>query len=283
MAVEAGIVIVSSSAHRRQFLRDVLAAADYATLEAVTRSEAIRLFSKHELSVIISDSQLSDGDWTDFVSGTADMVQPPRVIVIAPAATSSFWAEVLNLGGYDILQAPLNAEEIRRVVEGAIRTWNPTRAPVLQKAMVAAAGIGNALAKVDRSIHSKPVKKTGRTGAILVIDDDARIRNMLEIMLRGAGYDVLSAEDGPQGIEVFREHANELSLVLLDCELPGMNGDAVFDYLAAIRADVKVVVSSGRSLPDLMRLFTGRGVAEFLPKPFTSEKLNDTIRSALAA
>lgn len=118
---------------------------------------------------------------------------------------------------------------------------------------------------------------------ILVIDDDPTVRRMLEVTLRGCGYGVQLAEDGPHGIELFSREREHISLVLLDCEMPGMNGDQVFDRLRAIDPEVKVVVSSGRALREITQMFTGRAVAKFLPKPFTPRKLDETIRSVLAA
>ena len=118
--------------------------------------------------------------------------------------------------------------------------------------------------------------------AILVIDDDDGIRSLLQGILQADGYDVLLAEDGPRAIEVFRNHGR-VALLVLDWKMPGMNGDEVFDAVSAIRPDVKVIVSSGHSFQEIVRVFAGRKVARFLPKPFTSQTLTDTIRSVLAS
>jgi DNA-binding NtrC family response regulator len=133
-------------------------------------------------------------------------------------------------------------------------------------------------------VARRPESRGQTAGAtILVIDDDAVVRNLLGSVLHGQGYEVLLAENGERGVEIFEQCAKRISLVLLDCEMPGMNGDQVFDRLAAMRPDVKVIVSSGKSVADLIALFTGRKVAEFLSKPFTPRTLSETVRAALTA
>jgi DNA-binding NtrC family response regulator len=66
--------------------------------------------------VVICESSLPDGDWKDLLDKT------PRLIVTSPAANEALWAEVLNLGGYDVLAQPFDEQEVRRVVSSAGRS-----------------------------------------------------------------------------------------------------------------------------------------------------------------
>jgi hypothetical protein len=59
---------------------------------------------------VICERSLPDGEWKDLLGKT------PRLIVTSYAADESLWAEVLNLGGYDVLAQPFDEQEVRRVV-----------------------------------------------------------------------------------------------------------------------------------------------------------------------
>ena len=124
--------------------------------------------------------------------------------------------------------------------------------------------------------------KTQRSLTILIVEDDALLRKLLATVLAKDGYRVLLAGDGRDAIGLFRQEP-EVSLVLLDWTMPGMNGDRVYDELLCIRDGVPVIVMSGSPQGDVLQAFDGRPVSSFIQKPFLSRVLCDTIRTALAA
>jgi DNA-binding NtrC family response regulator len=67
--------------------------------------------------VVLCDQDLPDGSWRDIVGIAETLYSPPPVIVSSRAADERLWAEVLNLGGFDLLAAPLDPVEVRRAVE----------------------------------------------------------------------------------------------------------------------------------------------------------------------
>ena len=128
-----------------------------------------------------------------------------------------------------------------------------------------------------REVHS--VLSAGST--VLVVDDEEDIREVVQAVLESRGLRVLTAEDGPAGIERFRQHADEIDVVLLDMTMPGMSGAAVFQEILAIRPDARVILSSGYSEQEaLERLDVGR-IAGFVHKPYTAQMLVDTIGASL--
>jgi DNA-binding response OmpR family regulator len=66
--------------------------------------------------VILCDSDLPDGNWKDVLEMAASLHDPPPVIVTSRLADEYLWAEVLNLGGYDVLSKPLDARELERTL-----------------------------------------------------------------------------------------------------------------------------------------------------------------------
>ncbi len=116
---------------------------------------------------------------------------------------------------------------------------------------------------------------------ILVIDDEEDIREVVQAVLESRGLRVLTAEDGQRGIEVFREHAARINAVLLDLNMPGMSGVAVFRALLELRPDVKVILSTGFSEQEAARQFANAPLAGFVHKPYTATALVEKIGAAL--
>ncbi len=73
-------------------------------------------FEKSTVPVVLCDRRLPDGDWRDALAHLESFPKPPALIVTARAADEFLWAEVLNLGGYDLLAKPFDREEVTRVV-----------------------------------------------------------------------------------------------------------------------------------------------------------------------
>lgn len=135
----AAILLVSPSGDDRAMLRRVLLRSGRRTCEARNYREALAALCRDRMSVIICERHLPDGDWKDVLGLIAPLADPPCLIVTDADAEDGFWAEVLNLGGYDVLMQPLSNEEVTRVVELACEQWEreyeatAARKPVLQE------------------------------------------------------------------------------------------------------------------------------------------------------
>ncbi len=126
---------------------------------------------------------------------------------------------------------------------------------------------------------SGPLAPKGAT--ILIVDDEAIVRNSLKRALTRFGYRVLEAGDGPSALAAMQTADPPVDLVILDLVLPG-GGAGIFELLKAIRPEVRVLISSGYS-PDAD---AARGLAErvqgFLPKPYELSQLRTAVAQALA-
>jgi DNA-binding NtrC family response regulator len=100
-------------------------------------------------------------------------------------------------------------------------------------------------------------------------------------MLEKCGLEVLTACDGREGVETFRNHSDEIRLVLLDMTMPHMGGEEAFEEIKRIRADARVVLSSGYNEQDAIGRFAGKGLAGFIQKPYPVGDLLDKVREAL--
>ena len=120
------------------------------------------------------------------------------------------------------------------------------------------------------------------SGTILVIDDEELVRQIVRSALTRYGYTVLTAENGPQGIKVLREHAATVSVVLLDMTMPLMSGEETLQQLRAICPGVPVILCSGYHEVEFEQRFAGQGLAGFIQKPFTAVYLAERVKMALS-
>ena len=104
-------------------------------------------------------------------------------------------------------------------------------------------------------------------GTVLVVDDEEAIRKLSRRMIERIGFSVLTAADAHEAIRVFRERQKEIVCVLLDLNMPQIDGEATFRELQRICPEVRVVLSSGYSEEDAVRKFAGLGLAGFIQKP----------------
>jgi signal transduction histidine kinase len=120
------------------------------------------------------------------------------------------------------------------------------------------------------------------SGLILVVDDEPAVRGAARHTLERYGYTVLEAENGREAVQIFEQHADRISLVLLDVTMPVMSGDEAYHELRRIRPDAKVIISSGYDELDATRRFAGKGAVRFIKKPYTAAKLAEKVKTVLA-
>lgn len=118
-------------------------------------------------------------------------------------------------------------------------------------------------------------------GTILVVDDEPAVRLLTTAILTRQGFTVVTAADGREGVEMFRAHAGELACVLLDMTMPKMDGNEAFGAIRRLSPDARVILSSGYSEQEALKVFTGKGLAGFIQKPYRAADLIDTIQRAL--
>jgi signal transduction histidine kinase/CheY-like chemotaxis protein len=118
-------------------------------------------------------------------------------------------------------------------------------------------------------------------GTALVADDEAGVRSLAAILLRGLGFRTLQAADGAEALEQARREGPGLRLVLLDLSMPRLDGEQALPELRRLLPEATVILMSGYSEREVSERFVGRGVAAFLQKPFTRDDLVRKVREAL--
>jgi CheY-like chemotaxis protein len=118
-------------------------------------------------------------------------------------------------------------------------------------------------------------------GTILMVDDEESVRRLGRQLLERAGYEVLSASDGREAVELFHRNAERIRAVVLDMMMPVMNGDEAFRALKDLAPGLPVILSSGFNEQEAMGSFNGRGPAGFIQKPYRSAELEAILHRVL--
>jgi two-component system, cell cycle sensor histidine kinase and response regulator CckA len=116
---------------------------------------------------------------------------------------------------------------------------------------------------------------------VLVIDDEASVRNVTERILQALGFQPVTARDGSQGLDVVRQQGDSLVAVLMDLTMPNMDGETAFREIRLLHPALPIVLMSGYNEGDAIVHFAGKGLAGFLQKPFTIDDLRQRLRAVL--
>jgi CheY-like chemotaxis protein len=114
---------------------------------------------------------------------------------------------------------------------------------------------------------------------ILVIDDDARDRELVTAVLEERGYEVISAENGGTGLMLC--HLGDPDAVVLDLHMPGIDGRSVLQQLRTLHPSLPVVVFSGHRAEDVEEEMLHQGATAFIQKAFSLHQLGLALQEVL--
>lgn len=119
-------------------------------------------------------------------------------------------------------------------------------------------------------------------GRILVVDDEADIRQSVRLILTKAGYDVIEAEDGEEGVKQAKSGDNPLMLnaIICDLQMPNLGGMEAIPFFRAQFPSCPVIVLSGTGTVENVSILFKQGVIEFLSKPVEPELLLAAVKKA---
>ena len=127
----------------------------------------------------------------------------------------------------------------------------------------------------------KEIIPMGNGELILVVDDEVSLREIAHQILESYGYRVTEAADGTEALAQFVEKRSEIRAVITDMTMPYMDGAATIRALRKIDPRIPIIATSGLMVAEYSKEARGIGVQAFLAKPFTAEKLLQTLRQTL--
>ncbi len=117
------VLAVSPNRNDLRTLRNIFGHTRWRLHEAGDREQAEGFFASNRVGVLICDSELPDGRWTNLLESIPRSGGSPLLVVCAEDAEKSLWAEALNLGAYDVLSKPFDKVEVIRIVSLAWLQW----------------------------------------------------------------------------------------------------------------------------------------------------------------
>jgi two-component system OmpR family response regulator len=114
---------------------------------------------------------------------------------------------------------------------------------------------------------------------VLVIDDEQGIRALLDTLLRRKGYDVIVAESGEKGLELFRRERPDV--LVLDLKMPRMDGLTVLRQVRSLDPIIPVIILTGAGTAETEQRVRALGVTEYVEKEFSLHLLGDALKRLL--
>ena len=128
---------------------------------------------------------------------------------------------------------------------------------------------------------AEAITETARgEGLVLVVDDEVALRSMIQHILEELGYTVITAEHGAQALELFDHVPDEVQLVLLDLNMPVLDGAETARAMRDRKPDIPILVMSGIADGDALQRFESMRISGFIPKPFAPDQLAQAIAIA---
>ena len=121
------------------------------------------------------------------------------------------------------------------------------------------------------------------TGTVLLVEDESAVRKLATKILARAGYRVLAAADGVEAVDLFKRHAQNVDVLVIDAVMPRMGGREAYESISAMRPGIPALFCSGYSADVLGADFALGPCVQLLQKPYSSEELCRRIRDLLNA
>ncbi len=265
--------IEADSAQVRQVVMNLITNASDALADhpgAVTMATGLRHFDRHFLSEVVPDEDLTEGTYAflEVVDTGVGMDSDTLARIFDPFFTTKFTGRGLGLA------AVLG---IMRSHGGGIRVQSSPGEGTRATVIFPPAEADEEMLEDDPGVDDDAWEGQG---AVLVVDDEEMVRSLMATVLEDAGFEVLTASDGVEALEVFNENSDRIRLILLDMMMPRMNGEEVYTEIRAKNPETSIILMSGFSEEQVTRGIQGDG-AKFLKKPFQITALLDTVQDIL--
>jgi CheY-like chemotaxis protein len=118
-------------------------------------------------------------------------------------------------------------------------------------------------------------------GTALIADDEEAILNITSTMLKRLGFRVITAADGLEAVDLYAEHAEDITFLLMDVNMPNLNGLESVLQIRYIKPKLPVLFMSGYPRQEVMSRFEQQSHAGFIKKPFEINALTAAVRSVM--
>jgi PAS domain S-box-containing protein len=161
--------------------------------------------------------------------------------------------------------------------QGFVRVYSEIGKGTSFKIYLPAEGNIETIESIQRDLESIE----GNEELILVVDDEASVREITRSALENYHYHVLTASDGVEAIALYAQHKDEIAVVLLDLMMPSLDTPSIIRTLERINPQIQIIAMSGLSSNEQITNTNYASVRTFLAKPFTTQNLLKTLSETL--
>lgn len=257
---DSTILVVDDQAEIRSALRDFLRRRGFDVLEAANGVEALTQVKEKKPGTVILDLAMPRLGGLDALRRMRDLDPAIRVIVVSGVLDGEARRSALELGAVGVLDKPVLPSDLLNFLGG------PRPRP-------ATADDGAAPAA------RRPTNRRAERARILIVDDDHVVRSAFQDYLLNQGYEVGQAPDADVALRVMAHEP--VDVVLLDFDLPGLNGADALPVIRAAAPGTKVIMVSGSDDPEIIRRVLALGAFDYVLKPVDWPYLVATIDTAV--
>ena len=260
---QRSVLIVDDEEELRSVLTEFLQGQGLDVIQAANGLEALLQVKRARPGTVILDITMPRLGGLDALKRIRAFDPSITAIILTGIVDDALRRQALALGARSVFVKPVALADLWRAVGGADTTpLAPTEHQESSPWSPPSAG---------------PV--TGPIARILVIDDDAGLREALGEFLGTRGYATRLAVDGVGGMAAVMEDAPDV--VLLDIEMPGLNGVAALNAIRAMAPDLKVIMVSGTTDTDLSKRALAAGAFDYVTKPIDFAYLTQSLETAV--
>ena len=134
----------------------------------------------------------------------------------------------------------------------------------------------------EREEHNEGIKKDGTPYKVLLVDDSVFIRKQLAQILTSEGYEIVGqANDGVEGVDLYKKLAPNVDMVTMDITMPNLDGISALEQILAFDKKAKIIMITALGKEELVRKSLMMGAKNYIVKPLDRNKVLDRIISAL--
>lgn len=248
----AKILIVDDVVHIRELMNKAFSLEGYQVTTVPSAEQALAIIFQEPFDLIILDVQLGEASGVALLKKIREKNSWIPVVIFSGVISPALECECRAAGATDVLQKDTEMSSL------------------IQQ-------IGKILKAKDRIV---PRTAATKQVPILIVDDQENIRSLLKNFFNTKGYRVLEAENGEKALDIVR--STKVSAVLLDIQMPGMDGLETLKKLLAINPRLGVVMVTGVADDDKVRAAIAAGAYNYVLKPFDFLYLDLVVLSRLA-
>jgi CheY-like chemotaxis protein len=259
------VLIVDDDRAVRELLVETFRLAGFEVLAAANGLEALLYVKRERPDAVVLDLMMPRLGGVEALKRIRSYNPGIRVLVVTGNIDPELQRQATAAGAAAVFTKPVSAATLVSALAGA-----PPPAPPPAPAPVASVPVASA-----------PAPEAGAaTGRVLVVDDNAEVRQMLEDALTALGYRTRTVADGAAAVRAVIDESPDV--VLLDVYMPGLSGVGALPTIVALAPHAKVIMISGAANEDVLKRSLAFGAHDYVTKPFEISSLSRALETALA-